>query len=87
MVKSNSSPLFFGNIKKIHYLCSVKQKDMEEKKFNIGDRVVRINKHYYDNSFHNGLSNKADNHFITSSTVSDVYEYPYGWRGNVFYHW
>ena len=58
---------------------------MEKKKFNIGDRVVCINKQYYDNSFHNGLSNKADNHFITSSIVSDVHEYPSSWKGNVFY--
>lgn len=60
---------------------------MEEKKFNIGDRVVCINKQYYDNSFHNGLSNKIDNHFIKSSIVSDVYEYTtsYHWKGRVFY--
>lgn len=58
---------------------------MEEKKFNIGDKVVCINKQYYDNSFHNGLSNKVDNHFIICSTVSDVYEYASGWKGNVFY--
>lgn len=60
---------------------------MEEKKFNIGDKVVCINKQYYDNSFHNGFSNKIDNHFIKSSIVSDVYEYTtsYGWKGRVFY--
>lgn len=60
---------------------------MEEKKFNIGDKVVCINKQYYGNSFHNGLSNKIDNHFIKSSIVSDVYEYTtsYGWKGRVFY--
>jgi len=58
---------------------------MEEKKFNIGDKVVCINKQYYDNSFHNGLSYKTHNHFIKSSTVSDVYEYPHNWKGKVFY--
>lgn len=60
---------------------------MEERKFNIGDRVVRINKRYYGNSFHNGLSNKSDNHFISGSNVSDVYEYTHGWgwKGKVFY--
>lgn len=51
---------------------------MEEKKFNIGDKVVCINKQYYGNSFHNGFSNKIDNQFIKSSIVSDVHE-------NVFY--
>ena len=58
---------------------------MEEKKFNIGDKVVCINKQYYDNSFHNGFSNKIDNQFIKSSIVSDVHEYAYGWKGKVFY--
>lgn len=58
---------------------------MEEKKFNIGDKVVCINKQYYDNGFHNGFSNKIDNQFIKSSIVSDVHEYAYGWKGKVFY--
>jgi hypothetical protein len=58
---------------------------MEEKKFNIGDNVVCIDKQYYDNSFYNGLNGKRDNQFIRSSIVSDVHEYPHGWKGNVFY--
>ena len=58
---------------------------MEEKKFNIGDKVVRIDKQYYGNSFFNGLNGKRDNQFIRSSIVSDVHEYPHGWKGNVFY--
>ena len=56
---------------------------MEERKFNIGDRVVCIDKQYYDNSYHNGF-NKSENHFIRSSIVSDVYEYN-GWKKRVFY--
>ena len=57
---------------------------MEERKYNIGDKVVCINKQYYDNSFHNGF-NKSDNLFINGSIVSDVYEYARGWKGKVFY--
>ena len=56
---------------------------MEERKFNIGDRVVCIDKQYYGNSYHNGF-NKSENHFIRSSIVSDVYEYN-GWKKRVFY--
>ena len=56
---------------------------MEERKFNIGDRVVCIDKQYYDNNYHNGF-NKSENHFIRSSIVSDVYEYN-GWKKRVFY--
>ena len=56
---------------------------MEERKFNIGDRVVCIDKQYYDNGYHNGF-NKSENHFIRSSIVSDVYEYN-GWKKRVFY--
>ena len=74
---------FFGKFKKIYYLCNVKQKHMEERKFNIGDRVVCIDKQYYDNGYHNGF-NKSENHFIRSSIVSDVYEYN-GWKKRVFY--
>ena len=48
---------------------------MEERKFNIGDKVIRINKEFYNNSYHNGLTNKNDNMFIRSSVVSDVYSY------------
>lgn len=58
---------------------------MEEKKFNIGDKVVCIDKQFYDNKFYNGLNGKRDNQFIRSSIVSDVHEYTYGWKGNVFY--
>ena len=57
---------------------------MEERKFNIGDRVVCIDKQYYDNIYHNGLKNNTENHFIRSSIVSDVYEYN-GWEKRVFY--
>lgn len=44
--------------------------NMEEKsrKYNIGDKVVCIDKGYYDNRYHNKL-------FITPSVVSDVYTY------------
>lgn len=56
---------------------------MEERKFNIGDRVVCIDKQYYNNSYHNGF-NKSENHFIRSSIVSDVYEYN-SWKKRVFY--
>lgn len=56
---------------------------MEERKFNIGDRVVCIDKQYYDNIYHNGLKN-TENHFIRSSTVSDVHEYN-SWKKKVFY--
>ena len=57
---------------------------MEERKFNIGDRAVCIDKQYYNNSYHNGFK-KSENHFIRSSIVSDVYEYARGWKGKVFY--
>ena len=56
------------------------------RKFNIGDKVIRINKEFYNNSYHNGLTNKNDNMFIRSSIVSDVYSYGSGhWKGDVFY--
>ena len=58
---------------------------MEERKFNIGDRVVCIDKQYYDNIYHNGLNNRNDNHFIRSSIVSDVYDYKSSPRNKVFY--
>ena len=58
---------------------------MEERKFNIGDRVVCINKSYYDNIYHNGMSSKDDNNFIRSSIVSDVYDYKSSPRNKVFY--
>ena len=58
---------------------------MEERKFNIGDRVVCIDKQYYNNIYHNGLSGKEDNHFIRSSIVSDVYDYKSSPRNKVFY--
>ena len=59
---------------------------MRERKFNIGDKVIRINKEFYNNSYHNGLTNKNDNMFIRSSIVSDVYSYGSGhWKGDVFY--
>ena len=47
-------------------------------KYNIGDRVVRIRKEFYDNSFHNKTK------FIESAIVSDVYEYRSN-KGSVFY--
>ena len=51
------------------------------RKFNIGDKVIRINKEFYNNSYHNGLANKNDNMFIRSSIVSDVYSYGGGhWK-------
>ena len=58
---------------------------MEERKFNIGDRVVCIDKQYYDNIYHNGLNNRNENHFIRSSIVSDVYDYKSSPRNKVFY--
>ena len=58
---------------------------MEERKFNIGDRVVCIDKQYYNNIYHNGLNNRNDNHFIRSSIVSDVYDYKSSPRNKVFY--
>lgn len=61
------------------------KQNMKERKFNIGDRVVCIDKSYYRNFYHNGLSNKDDNHFIRSSIVSDVYDYKSSPRNKVFY--
>ena len=58
---------------------------MEERKFNIGDRVVCIDKQYYENIYHNGLNNRNNNHFIRSSIVSDVYDYKSSPRNKVFY--
>ena len=58
----------------------------KDRKFNIGDKIIRINKEFYSNSYHNGLTNKDDNMFIRSSIVSDVYSYGDGhWKGDVFY--
>ena len=59
---------------------------MEERKFNIGDKVVRINKEFYNNNLLEKNANKNDNMFIRSSIVSDVYSYGGGhWKGDVFY--
>ena len=47
-----------------------------ERKYNIGDKVVCIDKSYYDNPYHKDK-------FIQSSVVSDVHTY--SWGRKVFY--
>ena len=49
-----------------------------QRKYNIGDRVVKFDRRFYDNPYH------KDN-FMQYSTVSAVYSYSSGWRGDVFY--
>lgn len=51
----------------------------KERKYNIGDKVVKFNQMFYDNPYHKEK-------FAEFSKVSDVYSYPESyWRGNVFY--
>lgn len=48
-------PFLFGIVKKIYYLCNIKQKYMEERKFNIGDRVVCIDKQLWAYEIRKGM--------------------------------
>lgn len=51
----------------------------KDRKYNIGDKVVKFNVGFYDNPYHK-------NKFAEFSCVSDIHSYPESyWRGNVFY--